>query len=112
MNTRFESKHKCMVDLVFSFLILFAVSAVFAGEVKYIYDDLGRLYQVIDSQGNVATYNYDPVGNLLSITRSTGGLSGPVVIGILPNSARAGDTVDVIISGSNLVGTAVSASNP
>ncbi|MEK7869074.1 MAG: RHS repeat domain-containing protein [Nitrospirota bacterium] len=34
------------------------------------YDDLGRLSKVIDGQGNVATYTYDAVGNLFSITRS------------------------------------------
>ena len=42
-----------------------------ADQASYIYDDLGRLSQVIDGQGNVATYTYDAVGNLLSITRST-----------------------------------------
>ena len=35
-----------------------------ADQAQYIYDDLGRLSQVIDGQGNVATYNYDAVGNL------------------------------------------------
>jgi YD repeat-containing protein len=35
---------------------------------------MGRLSQVIDGQGNVATYTYDAVGNLLSITRNTGGV--------------------------------------
>ena len=44
-----------------------------ADQAQYIYDDLGRLSQVIDGQGNVATYQYDAVGNLLSITRNTGG---------------------------------------
>ncbi|SPP64040.1 RHS/YD repeat-containing protein (fragment) [Nitrospira lenta] len=39
-----------------------------ADQAQYIYDDLGRLSQVIDGQGNVATYTYDAVGNLRSIT--------------------------------------------
>ena len=43
-----------------------------ADQATYIYDDLGRLSQVIDGQGNVATYRYDAVGNLFSITRNTG----------------------------------------
>ena len=43
-------------------------------QAQYIYDDLGRLSQVIDGQRNVATYSYDAVGNLLSITRNTGGV--------------------------------------
>ena len=41
-----------------------------ADQAQYIYDDLGRLSQVIDGQGNVATYTYDAVGNLLFITRT------------------------------------------
>ena len=45
-----------------------------ADQAQYIYDDLGRLSQVIDGQGNVATYTYDAVGNLLSITCNTGGV--------------------------------------
>ena len=53
-------------------------------QAQYIYDDLGRLAQVIDGQGNVATYNYDAVGNLLSITRNTGGVGAPMVTGITP----------------------------
>ena len=83
-----------------------------ADEVKYIYDDIGRLAQVIDSQGNVATYNYDPVGNLLSITRGTGGLTGPSVTDISPNAAKPGDTVTVTISGNYLAGTSITTSNP
>lgn len=46
------------------------MSAVADGA-TYLYDDLGRLSQVIDGQGNVATYTYDAVGNLLSIARNT-----------------------------------------
>lgn len=34
-----------------------------ADQAQYIYDDLGWLSQVIDRQGNVATYTYDAVGN-------------------------------------------------
>ncbi|MBY0246044.1 MAG: RHS repeat protein [Nitrospiraceae bacterium] len=34
-----------------------------ADQAQYIYDDLGRLSQVIDGQGNVATYQYDAVGD-------------------------------------------------
>ena len=51
--------------------ILLQPVLVSADQATYIHDDLGRLSQVIDGQGNVATYTYDAVGNLLSITRST-----------------------------------------
>jgi YD repeat-containing protein len=36
--------------------------------VTYTYDDLGRIRTVSDSLAGTATYNYDAVGNLLSIT--------------------------------------------
>lgn len=50
-----------------------------ADTAQYIYDDLGRLAQVIDGQGNVATYNYDTVDKLLSITRNTDGVGAPML---------------------------------
>ena len=58
-------------------LVFVGSVCVYADQAQYIYDDFGRLSQVIDGQGNVATYNYDAVGNLLSITRNTGGCLHP-----------------------------------
>lgn len=46
----------------------------------YIYKDLGRLSHVIDEQGHVATYQYDAVGNLLSLTRNTGGVGASIAV--------------------------------
>jgi YD repeat-containing protein len=63
--------------------------------------------QVVDGQGNVATYNYDAVGNLLSIIRSTGGVGAPTVTGISPNSSAAGATVTVSLAGTNFIGAAL-----
>jgi YD repeat-containing protein len=60
---------------------LFTFSTVCADQAQYVYDDLGRLSQVIDGSGNVATYTYDAVGNLLSITRNTGGGGAPTIKG-------------------------------
>jgi YD repeat-containing protein len=51
-----------------------------SGTVRYFYDDLGRLVQVVDPSGNIATYNYDAVGNLLSITSSTAPSSNGLAI--------------------------------
>jgi YD repeat-containing protein len=59
-------------------------------QAQYIYDDLGRLVQVIDGQGNVATYTYDAVSNLLSITRNTGGVGAPTITSLTPNTGNAG----------------------
>ena len=55
-----------------------------ADQAQYIYNDLGRLSQVIDGSGNVATYTYDAVGNLLSITRNTGGVGAPTITALTP----------------------------
>ena len=63
-----------------------------ADQAQYIYDDLGRLSQVIDGSGNVATYTYNAVGNLLSITCNTG---------------NAGTSVSISITGANLTGAAL-----
>jgi len=42
-----------------------------ADQAQYLYDDQGRLTSVSDSTGTSAVYNYDAVGNLLSIDRLT-----------------------------------------
>lgn len=60
---------------IFSLTLLALASLASADGVKYLYDDIGQLKKVVDEDGNVATYNYDALGNLLSITRSTGGYS-------------------------------------
>lgn len=83
-----------------------------ADQAQYIYDDLGRLSQVIDGQGNVATYNYDAVGNLLSITRNTGGVGAPTVTAFTPNTGNAGETVNVSLTGTNLTGASLATNNP
>ncbi len=92
-------------------LCIWAPTLAVADQAQYIYDDLGRLSKVIDGQGNVATYNYDAVGNLLSITRSTGGVGAPTVTGITPNSGAAGATVNISLAGTNLTGASLATNN-
>ncbi len=70
-------------------LCVLAPTLAVADQAQYIYDDLGRLAKVIDGQGNVATYTYDAVGNLLSITRNTGGGGVPTITGLTPNTGNA-----------------------
>lgn len=77
------------------------MSAV-ADQAQYIYDDLGRLSQVIDGQGNVATYTYDAVGNLPSITRNTGGVGAPTITAFIPNTGNAEASVNVPLIGTLL----------
>jgi YD repeat-containing protein len=63
---------------------------------QYFYDDLGQLIRAVDQNGNVATYNYDSRGNLLSITRSTlppsNGLS---ILNFTPQSGPVGQSVTI-----------------
>jgi YD repeat-containing protein len=111
MKIRLWPKIGLIFVLILTLFLLTSLKAS-ADEVKYIYDDLGRLYQVIDEQGNVATYNYDDVGNLLSITRSTGGIPTPKITSISPNGARGGDKINVTITGNALMGAQVTTDNP
>jgi YD repeat-containing protein len=92
--------------------LVLAPTGASADQAQYIYDDLGRLSQVIDGQGNVATYNYDAVGNLLSITRNTGGVGAPTITGLTPNTGNAGASVNVSLTGTNLTGAALGTDNP
>jgi len=63
------------------------------GPVNYVYDDLGRLAGVIDVLGNAATYNYDAVGNILSITRVNPGQVS--IMQFAPKSGPVGSPVTV-----------------
>jgi YD repeat-containing protein len=59
--------------------------------VGYIYDSLGRLIAVIDTAGDTAIYNYDAVGNVLSIDRRSSSLTS--IIEFIPKSGPIGTTV-------------------
>ena len=63
---------------------------------QYSYDDAGRLTKAVDSSGNVVSYSYDAVGNLLSTTRST--ISPPSALAIFnftPERGPVGTTVTI-----------------
>jgi YD repeat-containing protein len=82
--------------LVAALVLLFATSPLSAQPtIQYAYDALGRLIAVVDQNGNVGVYNYDAVGNLLSIQRVDGsGIPGAVGITlVVPNKGKAGTTV-------------------
>ncbi|ULA62497.1 MAG: exported protein of unknown function [Nitrospira sp.] len=98
---------KTIIGLLLATALLFSPAPALADQTTYIYDDLGRLSQVIDGQGHVATYSYDAVGNLLSIARNTGGVGAPTITGLTPNSGAAGSTVTVTLTGTNLTGAAL-----
>ena len=81
----------------------FASAAWAQSNVQYVYDALGRLTQIIDPSGNIATYNYDAVGNLLSITRGTGSPSALAIFSFSPAQGSVGQTV--VIQGQNFSAT-------
>jgi YD repeat-containing protein len=74
-------RKRTLTGLIFLCLLSFASPLWAQSTGQYVYDALGRLTQVIDPSGNVATYNYDAVGNLLSITRSTTSPSALAIFG-------------------------------
>src|SRR5712691_82726 len=91
-------RKRTLTGLIFLIILGFAspMGAQSGASVQYVYDDLGRLTKVVDPSGNVATYKYDAVGNLLSITRST--LSSPNALAIFnftPQQGGVGTTVTI-----------------
>ncbi len=78
-------------------------------DVVYVYDELDRLVRVIREDGEAATYAYDAVGNLLSITRSSGVPVGAAISSSPPPLGR-GNTQTVTLAGSNLFGATASGS--
>jgi YD repeat-containing protein len=101
--TRVTARHLRAVIAVTLLVVLAAPlpappSATGQPVIQYVYDPLGRLIAVIDQHGNVATYEYDAVGNILAIERvDASAIPGAVVIFlVLPNSGTAGTTVTII----------------
>ena len=81
-------------------LMAFVLASVTPGQstssIRYFYDDLGRFTKVVDQNGNFATYSYDAVGNLLSITRSTTpGGNALAIFGVTPQKGSADQTVTI-----------------
>ena len=69
-----------------------AVTPVAPGDIRYIYDEMGRLLAVV-TPTEVATYSYDNVGNLLSISR--GSSSHVSIIEFTPNRGPIGSSVTI-----------------
>jgi YD repeat-containing protein len=98
---------RCLTSLVTASLTLvIAASAIGQSKLtfQYFYDDAGQLTKVADSSGNVVGYNYDPVGNIASITRST--LSSPGALALFNfTPQRGGAGTAVTIQGQGFSGT-------
>jgi len=73
-----------------------------AQQIRYVYDDLGRLIAVIDQQGRTAIYEYDAVGNILAIRRPD--TTGPVAITFFsPKKGAVGTRVQIFGIGFSVV---------
>lgn len=78
-------------------ILLLAVCAVQAQEVRYFYGEVGQLIGVVDEQGNAARYVYDEVGNIIEIRRTNASdFPGPVAITFFdPNRGEVGTEVRI-----------------
>ncbi len=78
-------------------ILLLAVQTAKAQEIRYCYDEVGRLIRVVDAQGNAARYIYDEVGNILEIRRtSASDFPGPVAITFFdPDGGEVGTVVTI-----------------
>lgn len=103
-----------------SFLVIFFLFSItapsYANPVQYIYDDLGRLSRVVDENGGYAAYEYDAVGNLISISNGTALAVSPVLQSINPDVFFIETSTlktSVVITGQNLFTTQdITADNP
>ncbi len=88
----------CVIKPKFIFIawliLLLAVHSAQAQEIRYVYDELGRLIAVMDEQGRTAIYEYDEVGNIRAIRRLDA--TGPVAITFFnPNEGPIGTRVEI-----------------
>lgn len=68
-----------------------------AGDISYVYDNLGRLMAVIDPATDTAIYSYDAVGNLLGITRQNSATLA--IFQFTPDKGPVGTTVTIYGTG-------------
>src|SRR5215469_14667489 len=75
--------------------MLFGLSAQQPTTGQYFYDDLGQLVKVVYPTGDVVTYTYDSVGNILSITKTT--LPSPNSLAIFSVNPQRGDVGQTVL---------------
>lgn len=99
LNRKFHCRSASgfLPHISFAFLISTFLVSPDAYAAQYVYDEFGRLVEVVASDGSSAQYRYDPAGNIVSIKRnSVGGLS---LAEFSPDSGPAGTTVTIYGSG-------------
>lgn len=78
--------------------VLLAVQAFAAtAQVQYVYDELGRLVEVVAPNGESARYVYDPAGNIKQILRA--GSTALTLAEFTPNGGPIGSTVTLYGTG-------------
>ncbi len=114
MTKHFSYNRLSRFSLFVAVVLLSALSELYAQQpnIIYLYDDLGRLVQVVNQNNECATYEYDAVGNILSITRNTNCLQPPAINSLFPDSTNAGTSVCIAITGTNFSGGNLTTDNP
>ena len=88
-----------------------AAASAPAGEERYDYDALGRLVRVIDEQGRITEYVYDPAGNILQVITG-GSAQAPAITSYSPTSIRRGETKPVQIAGTGFNSSRIGLAHP
>ena len=74
-------------------LIVLVAGRTYADELVYEYDELGQLLSITTATGETAQYEYDVAGNLLQVTRTAAGK--PIITDFTPNSGPVGTPIKI-----------------
>jgi YD repeat-containing protein len=99
--------------IVFLLLLVSSWGASFASEPSeaYQYDPAGRLSRILSPDGSVTLFEYDSLGNLVSVRLAQAG-HPPLISNVSPTELRAGDAYDIDVRGQNLADVDVLAATP